>query len=375
MTTCPFCNAVLGATDVACPVCGERLPGRTGPVPAATATAPNNRRVALIVVAVMVTCATAALAFALWTQASRRANDQGLPPRPPRSPFDTPAGPVPPEQLTALRYLPADLDLLVGVHFATLYDTAATRALLEQALPVGRTRFHLSDLPGWTGLEPAALDHAVLGLALPKAGLPRLVLVLRTRRDFAVDTVKAALKATAVVNVGLKEDRTFWDVKLGATELPATLWIADDRTLVLSLTVADFAGLPAPDTAHLAHLPEKVRTLVRQRIDPGSAVWVAGQLPDGLRGVAGLGANGVLARLNLKPEQRQAIEGMRSFVGGIVPGPEITCRLNVELSAGAEAVAALVRGPRPNPRVAVEGNWVLVQWKTTLDDLGRALGR
>jgi hypothetical protein len=377
MPSCPYCNAALSVTDVVCPVCGERLPGRSGPVAAPTPVAPSNRRVALIVVAVMVTCATAALAYALWTQAVRRANDQGSPPKPPRSPFDTPAGPVAPEQLTALRYLPAGLDLLVGVHFATLYDEPATRALLEQPLPVGKTQFRLTDLPTWTGLEASALDHAVLGLALPEAGFPRVVLVLRTRRDFEVDAVKVALHAKVVENAGRNEQRKLWEVKLGNAELPATLWIADDRTLVLGLIPADFTELPAPNTEKLAHLSGTLQTRLRQRIDPGAVVWVAGQLRHGLRGVASIGANGVLARLNLKPEQKTAIEEMRSFAGGVVPGPEIACRLNVELgeARAADTVAGIVRGPRPNPRVEVEGAWVTVQWKTTLAELAQALGR
>jgi hypothetical protein len=393
MTTplsCPYCNAQLGAGDVTCPVCGERLPSQSGaitatspaPVPAPTPeTYPSrlpNRQVAFLVVLGMFVCALVGLGFALWSQGQRRANDAGLPPRPPRSPFDPVPGVVAPAELLALRYLPADRDLLVGIHFATLFDDPVVKPLLEQPLPVGKSRIRLTEVPTWVGLSPATLDHVVLGLTIPHGvPVPRVVLVVRTRTAYDHEQVKRTLQARKPTNAEVTERKELWEVRLGEIDFPATLWFADDHTLVLGLTSADFTDLPAGNTDKLGHLPETTRRLLRQRVDPGAALWAVGQLPEGLHGLAGLAAGGVTKQMHLTPDQREAVEGIQAFAGSVVPGKEIICRLDVatEKATAAEKIATLLRGSRPNPKIETDGAWVLVQWKTTLDDLKHGLER
>jgi hypothetical protein len=387
--SCLYCNALLPPGAEACPVCGERVPGAPGaitntpPTPTtslekdtATRRLPN-RQVGFLIVGGMVFCAMVALGYALWTQSQRRDNDAGLPPRPHQSPFGTPgrelpAVVLPPEQLAALRYLPAGVDVIAGVHFAALLDDPAAKPLLDQPLPVGPVTLRLADLHTWTGLDPKALDHAVIGVTLPRGGIPipRVVFVFRTRRAYNADAVKLALHPEAD-----RDKPTLWTVRLGKVDFPVSLWLADDRTLVLGLTSADLADLPAPGSDKLTHLPETVRTLLRERVEPGSAAWAVGRLRDGLGGVVGLAAKPTLERMKLTPEQREAVEGIESFAAGVVPGQEIVCRLNVECAkaSAAERVAGLFQGP--NLKVVPDSVWVLVQWKTTLERLTRGLER
>jgi len=357
--TCPFCNAVLGDSTGVCRVCGEALPGHS-PTATTIDPKPRNRRTALLVVTVMAGCALMALTYALVTQPWRRANDIGAPPRPPRSPFDPTA--TAPDQLAALTYLPAGCDLLVGLRFAGLYDDPAMRALLDQPLPVGKNTIRLADLRTWIGLEPEQIDHAVLGLALP-----RIVLIVRTRGRTDAEVVRKALKATPVVNVPLGETRTLYNAQLGGLNLPVARWFADERTIALSLT--DFTAMPAREGEHLS---ASMRTLLRQRLDPGCAVWSAGLLRGSLQVPAQAAIAGVLG-------EQAALAGVSAYAAGLVPGKEIIGRLDLEMekAAIAEALAERLRGkePTPNLKVETDGVRVLLQWKTTLAELTKQLGQ
>jgi len=381
--TCPYCNALLDG-DTPCAVCGEQPVG--APPTAAPPRPASNRRAALVVVVAMLACAGVALGYALWTQADRRANDQGPGPRPPRSPFDPiePAASVlvPPDRLTALRYLPAGIDLLVGVHFAALYDDPATRPLLEQPLPVGPTTVRLADLRAWTGLDPDAIDHAVLGVGLPRGGLlPRVVLVVRGRRPVDGEAVKAALRATEDATAGLRETKRLWNVRLTGVNLPASLWLTDDRTLVFGLTAADLAGLPVVEAERLGQISERLKELMRTRLDAGVAAWSVGSFPDGLGKAVGPTFPVVVQGLTLSPGQRQAIAGLHGIAAGVVPGETVRCGLSLHLenADGAAQVVRYLRGPEGgkegSPRVESDGASVLLQWKTTPDELARLLRR
>lgn len=376
--TCPYCNALLDGPGAACPVCGDGA--AEPPRPA------SNRRAALLVVVAMLACGGVALGYALWTQADRRANDQGPGPRPPRSPFDPPvptaAVLVPPDRLAALRYLPAGLDLLVGVHFAALYDDPATRPLLDQPLPVGPTTVRLADLRAWTGLAPDAIDHAVLGVGLPRGGLlPRVVLVVRGRRPIDGEAVKAALRATEDATAGLRETKRLWNVRLAGVNLAASLWLADDRTLVFGLTAADLAGVPVAEAERLDHVSGRLKELLRARLDAGVAAWAVGAFPDGLGKAVGPTFPLVVQGLTLSPGQRQAIAGLQGVAAGVVPGESVRCGLSLHLenADGAGQVADYLRGPEGgkegSPRVERDGASVLLQWKTTPDELARLLRR
>lgn len=210
---CPYCNSRFADSQgpgprVRCPRCGDSFPRQAagtevndeatapspgaGPVPAVEALS-SNRKVARLVLAVMAGMAVLGLAFALWSQPFRRANDR----RGPRA-GTAPLAPLTlrvltPEELPALGYLPADSAVVAGVHLAELLEEPAGRELWQQ-LRSGPAGAVLNLLEGRAGLTAEKMDHLVLGLH-PAGGQPRLVTVVRTRRPLAAEALARAAKA------------------------------------------------------------------------------------------------------------------------------------------------------------------------------------
>ncbi len=171
---CPYCNALVpldaGAVvgqRVPCPRCGEaftlRQPPPVGDVfrrassrrqSISTAAGPRrrSRRVhrrleagarttgswQAVVLGVMGLMAAIGLAYALYTQPTRRAYDTALPPPPRRSPLADLPAPAPvvtaPAALEALRWLPPDCTLIAGVQLTELRQTEEGRDLHESLI-------------------------------------------------------------------------------------------------------------------------------------------------------------------------------------------------------------------------------------------------
>src|SRR5262249_20700652 len=153
-----------------------------------------NRAVLRILFLIMGGMAAAGLAFALWTQHERRKRDATGP---------TPVVVTPPLELSSLRYLPGDVDTILGIHVAEILEDPTGRVLLTQLpLPVGNAGFDI--IEQWTGLSLEEMDHLVLGLRVEEHILPRVTLVVQTRRPMDTKKVVAALKAKSASKQGKK---------------------------------------------------------------------------------------------------------------------------------------------------------------------------
>jgi hypothetical protein len=287
MSSCPYCNAILidVRTDgrrITCPTCGESFTplGEEGgelavkapenvaaPVrPAATLPIPQQPRTRLIaggVLGVMAVMAAAGLILALMTRDRRRANDRGIVrDRSRATPFLVgQSGDMPPPQprspasLEALRYLPTRTNLILGVHVAELGADPSGKQLLNQPMQLGPARIGLNELARWTGVPVENVDHLVLGLDTGSGTIPRINLVVRTRRPYDRRANHDKLDAEKVSDVPAAEPRTFYQTRFEAIRLPAALWCADDRTLVFGLTVIDLDDVPPSPQPSLDHLP------------------------------------------------------------------------------------------------------------------------
>ena len=310
--TCPYCNALVPASDqaaagrrVPCPRCGEAftlrrpLPApspelQTGP--SVSLTAPygaefdverrlrmrrGNRLLAGVVFGVMGVMGAVGLSFALYTQPERRANDTRMPPPVRKSPLaeQAPDGQParPPAALEALHWLPANTTLIAGVQVAELRQTDAGRDLLNHLLHIGKIEINADLLERWTGLKTEEIDHLVLGVQADDALPPQTMLVVRTVRPYDADAVKAVLQAERAGEAGR---RVFYKGKPRDGGLRPVLWFADDRTLVVGLLEKHLEQVPEAPAVGLERLPAEVRTLLEGRLQAAGPVWLTAHSED-----------------------------------------------------------------------------------------------
>ena len=218
--------------------------------------------------------------------------------------------PVAPADLPALGYLPADVNLVVGLHVAEALDTSTGPDLLRR-LSVGP--FSSRALASWTGLELDELDHLALGANVREA-LPRVTLVARTRRPYDADKVRSTLKARRTPEPGLSRPvHKLTDFDTGVTLLNgmgAYLWCADESTLVLHFS-PNWEAVPLTPGGGDRFAEPLVRFL-RQRLGPSAQAWAAGHVDSWDKG-------GIQLAIALLPAPEQAIvRGLRTLGAWLV---------------------------------------------------------
>jgi hypothetical protein len=193
--------------------------------------------------------------------------------RPPLA--ETPAGiaqRVAPASLPMLGYLPADTDLVAGVHVAEIMGDPPAKEFLSR-LRLGPGDTDLNVLERWTGLRLQDMDNIVLGLRIQGQLIPRVNLIVRTTRPFDAQAIRTALHATRAPEPGKKE---LYRVKLEKSVLTPVLWFADERTLIVGLKVEDFEAVPAMPREGIDHLQTEIRSFLKERLGQGTPAWLAG---------------------------------------------------------------------------------------------------
>ena len=318
---CPYCNALVpldaGAVvgqRVPCPRCGEAftlrqppprssadlqavagrrisrgerpsISTRIGRLRVRTATTGSWRRRP----GVMGLMAAIGLAYALYTQPTRRAYDTALPPPPRRSPLADLPAPAPvataPAALEALRWLPPDCTLIAGVQLTELRQTEEGRDLQNHLFRIGKWEISADLLERWTGLKAREIDHLVVGVRAEEPFPTPTVVVVRTVRPYDQGAVKAALGAEPSANAA--GDKTIYQGRPADGGFRPVIWFADERTLVVGLIARHLEAVPDRPADGLERLPTAVREQL-QSLLPGGPVWVAGQSPDWRRTGAAL---------------------------------------------------------------------------------------
>jgi hypothetical protein len=241
----------------------------------------SNAATALFLVGNMVFVALLVLPYALLTTGFRRSHD------PPRKADLDPAGPgqdgksragQAPGELAALGYLPADSNLLVGVHVAELGRDKAGKAFLEQPAWVPMEAA-LAQVERWTGLKKDVIDHVALGAQTEAFPFVRLTAVVRTNRPYDPRSFQVLLEKSKPMP---HEGRLLYPLQLPLGAHGA-LWCVGDRTLVLTLWAE-----PSPFEALKKSLPLKprqgseglrpaLRDCLEKRLPRGTWVWAAGE--------------------------------------------------------------------------------------------------
>jgi hypothetical protein len=406
---CPYCNAFVtvpptatAGQRVTCARCGEAFSLRqpegvqTSPGPDAynVTNAPPpyafnrsegvrnsrcaNRLVAGSVLGVMLFMAAVGLAFALWTQADRRAHDTGITrhSKRPAVALDNEGGgritPLRPDRLTALGYLPSDTTVVLGIRVAELLDDPEGKKLLTTAWEIGGRKIILADLVGWTGLAAKDVDHLVLAVCTEDPVAPRIYVVARARGSYDEKAVKKTLQAKEPDKA---KGKTVWKVTLPGQGIPFHLWLADDeRTLVFSFLPGALDAVPLKPRDKLENLPPDLREVLQQRMASPAPLWVAGHADNW--------AKGSLGKLPWNKEQGErltrltrALKQITTFAAWLEPGEPATvnavfhCRDDGE----ARALAAELKQGFEGGKVVPEERWVSFQYRTALARIATVL--
>jgi hypothetical protein len=173
------------------------------------------------------------------------------------------------------------------------------------------------------------VDHVVLGLNTTGRVIPRVVLVVQTRRRYDPDKVRTALKASRSPEPG----RPLFRFQLSKPPLEAVLWFAGERTLIVGLSPEDLRDVPDMPRLGVDQLAGPLREMLTQRTWPGSHAWAIGHADDWDRTGARLLLSG------LSRDSREALEGVRTFGVWLQFGGELALNGSFRCSDAAAAEA------------------------------------
>ena len=391
---CPYCNAVVTLTaaptpgeKVVCARCGEsfvpspaQLAGAM-PAPAASVPAPPpapkptgidpvQRRIARQSRAMRSIIRTLVVGFValmlglivglIW--------QLGNAPTQPSASQPTNRAATPPPDLAALRYLPDNANLLLGVHVQQLSGSPDGLRLLAQLGVVqphgGRGPAGLFDAPALTGLTLDEIDHLAAAVQIDAA--PRFVVVVRARADFDPRQVRDNLKVQPSVRD--KRGQLIYPFTLaggdaggggpggggpggggpGGGLLGAVVgsdrfaWFPpDNRTIVVGLSSVDMDTVPTTPKADPNRFSVPIGYMLQDRLPADAVAWVVGQHPDWRKSLAGLVLAPLVAKLTPNVEMQQAVGAARAFALGMRLGDPVKLLLSVQAGDAKSAPALL----------------------------------
>ncbi|MFO0811198.1 MAG: hypothetical protein U0746_21420 [Gemmataceae bacterium] len=224
-----------------------------GPAPTAASDTPrrSNRQIGLTVFGVMLAMAGIALIYALATVDFRRANDHKS-----QDAKMAAVVAVPPNELAALAYLPADIELVAGLAAAQALETESGKVLLNSLM--------------LNGFTPEQIDHVVVATGDLNTLPPRLTIVVRSRRPLDLVKLRAALKADQSVQ---RNGRTTYIGKLPFGTVDGAITFADERTLVAALKPEDLDVVPKTAAGGVGRFPQPVRDSI-DKLPSDTPAWL-----------------------------------------------------------------------------------------------------
>jgi hypothetical protein len=354
--SCPYCNtsvilahAVEAGQRIQCPRCQELFPYRTGergretdegiethglplirpqPDGLAEPSSPERRTnwsVAVVILALMASMAVIGLLFAWRTTEDRRKRDNA---EQAANAELTRVISIAPAKLAALGYLPADTNVLAGLHFAELMGHAAILDFLVQARPES-TLGSIHSVEQWSGIPLSDIDHAVLGLSVEERLIPRIVMVVQTRQPYDAEKVRSTLKAERRTERG---KRTLYRFNLNQTAIEAVLWFAGERTLVLALIPEDLDNVPLTPDPGIERFSFELQKLLTEQLQEGTPAWIVGHAGDWTRVLSPQPLPGMpkITLVQLAKKEREILSGLRTFGSWLQVDAEVVWHLAVE---------------------------------------------
>jgi hypothetical protein len=223
--------------------------------------------VALLILSVMLAMAAIGFTYAWLTTETRRQRDH-------MGAVSATASPqvvrIAPAKLASLGYLPAGTDAMAGIHVAELMAERSMEPVM-QLLRSHRAELGISRFEHLTGLRLEELDHIVLGLRSQEDIIPHLFLIVRTRRPYDAQAVRAKLNVKRPIELPGKTVHRF---ALEQTQLIGSVWFADERTLVFGWQPNDLIELPTSPIARVERFPDQIaKYLLEPAMGPGTEIW------------------------------------------------------------------------------------------------------
>jgi hypothetical protein len=421
---CPYCNSAVpvgpaedAGQAVQCPRCQEMFPYRAGERgrEIGEAITPNgvpqlklrpshtpasrqrwsNRAVAGVILATMGTMALIGFLFAWNTIESRRKRDklgdnqgQEL----------TRVIAVAPARLTALGYLPADTNIVAGVHVAELLGEPAVREFLVASRPAGGG-WNLASLEHWTGLKLEEIDHAVLGLRVEDRLFPRITLIVQTRKPYQAGAIRQTLKAERSLERG---KRTLYRFHINQSGIEAVLWCANECTLVFTIFPEDLDVVPTEPVPGVERLSPELQNLLGQQMHEGTQLWIAGAAKDWIKALSPQPFPGMprLATLDLARSERDLLTHLRAFGAWLQIDQDVVWNLAAEGTDSAalpfldeylalrgleqgqpleslekrSGLQLLARELSESRQRTQKGDWIYLQARSSLEGIRQAAG-
>jgi hypothetical protein len=256
----------------------------------------------------------------------------------------------------------------------------------------------LEGLEDLTQLKRDEIDHVVAGLQMTNEIPPPMTLVVRTRRPYDEQKVRATHPQQWVPPATDKPMHGI-ELHLGRLKVLAALWCADARTLVVFIDVKaqDIRRVPVVPPSGSERLATPLRDFLRQRMSEGVQAWVVGDpqswdksalwhpsnwddLADLLSVTSPKQRGSRLPFQALTKEERQFAQQVRTF--GAWLQLEAGVHWHAAFDCGAPAVAQALEGrlgqrmegAKLEPVIARLDNWVTIEGHTTVDKLREALG-
>jgi hypothetical protein len=201
-------------------------------------------------------------------------------------------------------------------------------------------------LQEWTGISLNEIDHVIFGLKVDNNLLPRLIVIIETKRPMSTARVKERLRAGKLPD---KEAYLF----------------PSDRVVILGLTKNDLQSVAVQRKEGIGHLSLPLQKALQERIPRGGQVWAVGQSDDWQKTPA-------LAFLaNLPKEDRALIQRIQTFAIAIrvEQGETLDAAFRCSDEPGAKALEQWLRQQKPEEmkemRIIRQEDWISLQAKVT----------
>jgi hypothetical protein len=194
-----------------------------------------------------------------------------------------------------------------------------------------------------------------------------ILFVARTRQPYDALKVREALNARGLP--GGAKDRTLYQITLPGGNVSALLWCADEHTLLIALARQSLEKAVLPRDGSPDPLVPEVRAVLKERIPPGTQLWVAGHCADWSKNA------GVVLLSRLPADWQNQLVTIRTFgIGTVLADKAVT----LNAAARCDDAKAAERfdkwlvgkaGDKHPPTIAREDNWLSLQLRTDTDAL------
>jgi hypothetical protein len=160
------------------------------------------------------------------------------------------------------------------------------------------------------------------------------------------------------------------------SKVDLVLWCADEHTLVLGLIPSHLQGVPEKPAQGLEQLSREMRDLLRQRVDPAGALWMAAQINEHTRKTF---TDQFASRM--KKETVQTLQTVQLFAAWLQLEPALTVKavFHCKDGSGAQELNRYFHSGEDVPKGALksvlDGPWLTLERVTDLESVTQFLGR